>query len=39
MERYRIISGRITDENTIEGLKALIEAHLAQRAAPHQRLH
>jgi hypothetical protein len=39
MERYRIISARITDEKTIEGLKALIEACLAQRAALHQRLH
>ncbi len=35
MEHYRSISTRITDEKTIEGLKALIEACLAQRTALH----
>ena len=39
IEHYRIISERITDEKTVEGLKALIETCLAQRAALHQRLH
>jgi hypothetical protein len=39
IEHYRSISERITDEKTIEGLKALIEACLAQRATLHQRLH
>ena len=32
MERYRIISARITDEKTIEGLKALIKGLRKRRA-------
>jgi hypothetical protein len=35
IEHYRSITTRITDQKTIEGLKALIEACLAQRAALH----
>jgi hypothetical protein len=35
IEQYRSIGMQITDEKTIEGLKGLIEACLAQRAALH----
>jgi hypothetical protein len=35
IEHYRSIGMQITDEKTIEGLKDLIEACLAQRAALH----
>jgi hypothetical protein len=35
IEHFRSISTRITDQKTIEGLEASIEACLAQRAALH----
>ena len=35
IEHYRSITTRITDQKTIEGLNALVEACLAERAALH----